>query len=201
VKTPPWVRLVARTRGPARLTLIRLWARRLLLPDPPPLPAGITAAPHVLFVCHGNILRSAVAEALFARLAGAGLLPTSTAAASAGLHATEGKPADPRGINVAAELGLNLEGHRARRVTGPMVDAADLVIVMDRINEAEIVSRYHQAAPKIRLLGTFGDDGTPAEVPDPFMGDEEAVRQAFRRIDECLRSLAALIRPPPGSPS
>lgn len=201
MKTPPWVRLVARARGPARLTLIRLWARRLLLPDPPPLPTGIATGQHVLFVCHGNILRSAVAEALFARMAGLGLLPASAVAASGGLHATEGKPADPRGINVAAELGLNLAGHRARRLTGPMVDTADLVVVMDRINEAELISRYRQAAPKTRLLGTFGDDGTPPEIPDPFMGDEEAVRQAFRRIDECLRRLAALIRPLPGSPS
>ncbi|HEU5217621.1 MAG TPA: hypothetical protein VFU23_03130, partial [Gemmatimonadales bacterium] len=55
------VRLVRQVEPGARTTLIRLAARRALGGVPNPLPSGLPAAPGVLFICHGNILRSPLA--------------------------------------------------------------------------------------------------------------------------------------------
>jgi protein-tyrosine-phosphatase len=189
VRIPSWARLILRTPWPARASLAQLWVRRTFRPSPL-LPEGLPASPRLLFVCHGNILRSAAAEALFLRLLEAGTLPPETTAGSAGVHATEGKPADPRGINVARELGIRLDSHRARRLTETLVAEADLILAMDRINEAEIATRFKPAAAKVRLLGFFDPDRPSPDIPDPFLGDEEMVRTVFRRIESSLQHLA-----------
>jgi len=145
-------------------------------------------------VCHGNILRSAVAAVLFERLAGAPS-PGLRAADSAGLHAVADRPADPRGIIVAREMGVSLTGHRTKPVSRHLMDAADLVLGMDRVNEAELVRRFPHAASKIRLLGSFAPPPDVRVIPDPFLGNEEAVRSAFghiqRSVGELLRQVMA----------
>ncbi|MGH7620875.1 MAG: ATP-grasp domain-containing protein, partial [Gemmatimonadaceae bacterium] len=65
------------------------------------LPSPITS---VLFVCHGNIMRSAAAaEFLRDELRDGGV--TGVTVASAGTHARDGKPADPRAVEAARALG------------------------------------------------------------------------------------------------
>jgi len=184
-------RLLLRTPGYARLALIRRWLLRAR-GGAQPLPPRLSPAPRLLFVCHGNILRSAVAEALTTRLVGEGLLPAGSRAASAGTHAIAGRAADPRGQVVARELGVSLEAHRSQPLSEGLVGEADLVLAMDLINEAEIAARFPWAEPKLRLLGAFG--GGSAVISDPYMGDEEAVRAAFRSIAHCLDAFAGQIK-------
>jgi protein-tyrosine phosphatase len=121
-----------------------------------------------------------------------GELPASATMGSAGTHAVDGRPADPRGIVVAQLLGVHLDTHRARRLCGEQVAAADLILAMDFVNEAEIVARFPEAGDKVVLLGRFGPG--PVQIPDPFMGDEEAIRGAFQQIILSLERFGNVLR-------
>ena len=84
----------------------------------------------VLFVCTANINRSAMAEGLLARrLARAGI--DSVRVGSAGLL-EEGKPASANAVATLAARGVDLRGHRSRRLAAPHVANADLVLAMER---------------------------------------------------------------------
>jgi len=179
-----------RTEPAARTTLVRLWLGRALSSQATGLPRGMQPSPRVLFVCHGNILRSAVAATLYQRLAGRYSAGGGTAD-SAGLHAVANRPADPRGIIVAREMGVSLTEHLAKPVSRDLIDGADLLLVMDRVNEAELVRRFPHAASKVRLLGSFAPPPDVRVIPDPFLGSEAAVRAAFGHIE---RSVAELVR-------
>jgi protein-tyrosine phosphatase len=142
-------------------------------------------------ICHGNLLRSANAEALLKQPAVAARLP-GLRVSSAGLHALPGKSADPRGVKVARERGIDLSGHRATQFDAKIVAAADLLVVMDFHNEAEVVSRYPEAADKVVTLGSFGPSpvDSPA-VPDPYSGDVDAVRSSYGRVAAGVEGLVA----------
>ena len=175
-------------RALVRVTLLRAtgWRRDRL----PPAPAGGGHA--VLFVCHGNIMRSAFGAALLrARL--------STDAAqvwSAGTHARDGRAADPRAMVAAAEHGVTLDAHRACAITAELVARASVVLVMDRRNEANVVARFPDAARKVVRLGALAapDRADGAVLPDPYPGDDTAVRASFARIAAAVEALAAHLR-------
>lgn len=156
---------------------------RMLRPSSPDLPEH---AQSVLCVCYGNIIRSPFAAALFAH---AGIR-----AASAGLHARPGRYADRRAIQVAREFGVSLATHEAGVLTDMMIEEADVIFVMDAVNEAQLLSRYPEAKKKLRLLGGFftsrlvGD-----EIPDPYAGDDHTIRECYEVILSCVEQVSRRI--------
>jgi len=77
----------------------------------------------LLFVCVGNSCRSQMAEG-FARAMGGDRVE----AASAGTMAAD--CVAPKAVQVMAELGIDISGHRPKALTSEMLDAADRVFIM-----------------------------------------------------------------------
>lgn len=153
---------------------------RMVWPRKPRLPKQVGS---VLSICHGNIIRSPFAAAQFAS---AGLRSVS-----AGLHARPGRAADERAMRIASEFGVSLARHEAALLTEAMIEEADVVFVMDRINEARLLFRYPRARKKLLLLGAFAaqrPDGD--EIPDPYNEDEQAIRECYETISHCVAQIA-----------
>lgn len=150
-----------------------------------------SAAKSILVVCHGNIIRSAMAAALL-RTRVAELAPSPLEVSSAGTHASAGAPADPRAIVAAQELGIDLSSHQAQRLTPALVERADLIIAMDFVNEATIIALAPAAANKTVLLGAFRDAGEipSLEIDDPYAGEIADVRRCYAALDTCVTRLA-----------
>lgn len=116
---------------------------------------------NLLVVCVGNICRSPVAEALLKRH-----LP-GRKVWSAGLHAVVGQPADAPSRDIAAQHGLDLSAHRAQQIAGWMSAHADLVLVMEAMQQQELERLFPLARGKIRRLGEFGPQGA-FDIADPY---------------------------------
>jgi protein-tyrosine phosphatase len=117
-------------------------------------------------------------------------------ALSAGTHAKDGNEADPRAVVVGRELGIDLEHHRARRVTHELLQRVDLTIVMDFVNEARVIALAPEAGDKIRMLGAFRDRDrhAPVEIPDPYEGELSDVRRSCALLDSYVTSLARALQ-------
>jgi len=161
------------------------------------LPWEVGRPQSVLFVCRGNILRSPMAAALYRReLASNGRGDEDVF--SAGLIPPGGRPADPRGRRLAPAFGVSLEDHSSQVVTEDLVARADLIVAMDRDNEARLVARFPNAGRKLVLLGLFAPERGDPVIPDPFSGTEEVVAACYARIERAVQGLAeALRRQPP----
>jgi protein-tyrosine phosphatase len=140
----------------------------------------------VLFVCAGNICRSAIAEAFFHRLAAGRPGLSHVEVASAGTIAYDGN----RALQQCASLmrddyGIDISAHRARRIRDGL--EAELILAMDQevatqIGDFELIGAVH-------LLGDYV--GSPGEiVEDPYGGAEEAYRRCARQIERLVRALA-----------
>lgn len=162
------------------------------------LPAHAFRSRSVLFVCHGNIIRSPMAAALLRRsLAERGRLDVRVE--SAGLHANPLNGPDLRALKAAAEFGISLQPHRAQSVTKELVEEADAIFVMDYMNEAELVGRYPQVRRKVFLLGCMNADldrgGSrrlrEVEIHDPYHGEATDIRACYERLNVCIDHLAS----------
>lgn len=154
------------------------------------LPRDISRDGPVLFVCYGNIIRSALAEALFRRHA-VSLGINKPDACSAGLSARPGREADARAVAAGKALGVDLTAHRAQRVTDSLVDGASIIFVMDRLNEAQLLARFPRARRKVRRLGSLAIERSSDIIPDPYVLDADAVTAAAKRIDVATSALVA----------
>ena len=146
-----------------------------------------------VFVCFGNIMRSAMAESLMRKaLREAAVNDARVKIVSAGLHASPGREAHPWAQEAAADLEISLATHHAKTLTREMVDQADAVFAMDFQNKAELLTLYPDARDKIFMLSAYAEGPwKDREIPDPYLGDVEVTKHCGRQIETCIRNLIA----------
>ena len=122
----------------------------------------------ILFVCHGNICRSPMAEYVMKKLVSDAGLSDSYEISSAATSTEEiGNPVYPPARRKLAEHGITCEGHSARQMTRADYDRYDLLIGMDREN-MDSMRRICGGDPagKLHLLMDYTD--LPGNVADPW---------------------------------
>lgn len=195
-------RILGRGRGAAlgvlRQRQDRLAQERLRARHAARIAAGFNPAPAgVLFLCYGNICRSPFAEAYWnARRSGAAgaMLPP---AASAGFYPQAGRSTPAWILDLAAEHGVDLAGHRSRLVTPQDVERAGAILIMDRMNERDLMASFPACRDKMHYLGAFAPAG-PIELADPFMEEEDEARACYARLVAALEGLIGVLRRPAG---
>ena len=130
----------------------------------------------VLFVCHGNICRSPMAEFVMKDLVEKAGLASQFRIASAATSREEiGNPVSPPAQRKLAEHGIGCAGHAARQITARDYQDYDLLIAMDSANLRNL-RRFYGGDPagKIHMLLEYA--GRPGEeVADPwYTGDFQA---------------------------
>ena len=151
------------------------------------------SAKSVVFVCFGNIMRSAMAEHWMIR-AMREERRHDIEVSSAGMHATNGNSAHPWAQLAAEGAGLSLVNHRAKLLTREMVDQTDAILAMDFQNKSELLAQYPDAADRVFMLSAYADPPWKnREIPDPYFGDEEKTSDCCKAIDVCVRRLLATL--------
>ena len=133
----------------------------------------------ILFVCHGNICRSPMAEFVMKDLVEkAGLGERFHIESAATSREEIGNPVYPPARRKLAEHGIGCEGHAARQITARDYQDFDLPIAMDSANLRNM-RRFYGGDPagKIHMLLDYA--GRPGEeVADPwYTGDFQATWQ------------------------
>ena len=146
----------------------------------------------ILFVCHGNICRSPMAEFVMKDLVRKAGLTSQFQIASAATSRDEiGNPVYPPARRKLAEHGIACGGKTARQLTRADYGAYDLLIGMDQANLRNM-RRICGGDPegKIHLLLEYADR-SGQEVADPwYTGDFEATWQDV--LAGCQGLLASL---------
>ena len=122
----------------------------------------------ILFVCHGNICRSPMAEFIMKDIVRRNGCESGFYIASAATSTEEiGNPVYPPAKAELAKHGLGCKGKTAVQITHSDYNAYDLIIVMDSGNMINI-TRIIRSDPenKIHKLSDFSDK--IADVSDPW---------------------------------
>ena len=132
----------------------------------------------ILVVCSGNICRSPVAEGLLRRGVQRRFGAEAPEVSSAGTIGLEGSPATRESVQAAAERGVDISTHLARRLSDAMVQRADLVVCMAAEHRAEIAQRVPAAIDRtftLKELTRLLEEDAP---PSPQGAEALATRAA-----------------------
>ena len=143
----------------------------------------------ILFVCHGNICRSPMAEFIMKKLvADAGLSDQFQIDSAATSTEEIGNPVYPPARRKLAEHGISCAGKTARQLTQRDYQYYDHLIAMDQ-NNIRNMMRMLGGDPdhKIDLLLSFTDN--PRDIADPwYTGNFDATWR------DCLAGCTALLQ-------
>jgi protein-tyrosine phosphatase len=138
----------------------------------------------VLFVCTGNICRSAIAEQVFRSRYGS----DSVAFASAGTGALVGAAMPEQAAEVSRQLGGCPDYHSGQQLSKPFVEAADLVIALTREHRSEIVRTLPRSNRYTFTLREL------ARVLESYESDSDAVLLEMKPGQSLADTLRAVVK-------
>lgn len=156
-------------------------------------------ARRAVFICLGNICRSAFAEQVAVRL--------GMTAVSAGLSTHTGAASPDSALRAARRHGYDMTNHRATDLTDFDVQPGDLFLVMEVRQARELRRRLGPRTDvEIVLLGLWCDGPMP-HLHDPYTLSDAYFDQCFGRVRQAVRALQRAVpqlttrRPPVAVPA
>lgn len=111
---------------------------------------------------------------------------------SAGLYVSAGMGMSPLTAQVLTRRQIPLKPHRAQILTHELVASAQLILCMTRQQAVEVEHRFPDAASKIRVLRSCGQEhrtDADCDIVDPFGGSDDDYEQAAQQIETAIRAL------------
>lgn len=143
----------------------------------------MSVAGHIVFICTGNICRSAYAERL-ARVRAEEFGLAGWTFASAGVGALAGSPMDELMAQELRARGGDATGFVARQVNRAIVQDATLVLPMEKAQRHVILGDFPAMVRRVQTLGTAGE--ASRSLPEEVVG--EAYLSALRADRRPTRS-------------
>ncbi|KAF5043258.1 MAG: low molecular weight protein arginine phosphatase [Sedimentibacter saalensis] len=138
---------------------------------------------NILLVCTGNTCRSSMAEGIFKQM----LIDSNVEninVSSAGLSAFQGDRANQKAIDVLKNQGIDISGHRARQLTGEMINSSDLILTMTDAHKMSILNYAPKSKGKVftlkeyaRITGGEESGNINLDIHDPY-GREYSVYES-----------------------
>ena len=168
-------------------------------------------AVRVLFVCHANVCRSPMAEAVFRHLVEEAGLRSSIEIDSAGVMAMDGSPPHPLTVAACAAHGVVASG-QARQLFRDDLFSSDHVLLADASNLRRLERMMNPSAfgpspgtrATLRLLGELdptASRGRGLDIADPIGKDAEAFDRCYDRVRRCCEQLLTELQGSTGSAS
>lgn len=142
----------------------------------------------VLFVCHGNICRSTMAESVFTYMIKERGLENKFIIFSAGTSKEEiGNPPHYGTVKKLEELNIPVVPHRATQMTKKDLENYDYIIGMDEANIKNIEKIVGTKSEKIKKLLSFS--GLNDDIADPwYTGDfDKTYKDIEKGLNDFLR--------------
>ena len=141
--------------------------------------------PNILFVCTANRCRSPMAERLFLKkLSQYEPGVDHWRVTSAGTWAEDGISPDEKLISVMDEFGIDIRDHQSRMVSRSIIEAQDLILVMEKGHLEALAFEFPVKANCVFLLSKM--IGKEHDIEDPFTQPRKVYRRVALAIDGIL---------------
>ena len=138
------------------------------------------AIERLVFVCKGNICRSAYAEAVARSL--------DIKAVSCGVQTRADFPANEDAVAAAERWGVDLASHRTTRLQDITLNGSDLILAMEPWH-IEFMRKSQGEDIKYSLLGLWANPNKPY-IPDPYGHSPNYFDHCFKFIEHSVHAIS-----------
>jgi protein-tyrosine phosphatase len=181
-----------------RMFIDRWWQVRGTTIANPPLPGAVSS---IVFICKGNICRSAFAHYLTNEILTQNSRSMALWIGSAGLEAHKGTKSPEMAIEVAKDFGINMEGHRSVLLDDDLVDSSDMLVAMEPKQVRVMQEKYPHKRDHFFLMPLFEKGWEKSyfgwqkyHLQDPYGKGRVAFFECFDRVQKCVHGLMAALK-------
>ncbi len=153
---------------------------------------------HIVFVCKGNVCRSAFAEHLLGSILRQNGNAGRVKIESCGLDVDQGGHSPADAVKAGRLFGVDLSRHHSRGISICDLKNADLIVAMECSHFNRLVTRFPEYRNKTVLMRDF----TPfpgslvCNIHDPFGLGEQEFHRCFRLVQKAVEGLVLYMRHP-----
>lgn len=145
---------------------------------------------NVMFVCTGNICRSAMAEKYFNYKISEKNLEEKYKAISSGTSAINGESSTENAIEVMKKYGVDLSNHEAVHIKNADILNADYIFAMTQAHKDTILLAYPELKDKTYILKEYIGICDYVDIDDPWGWDytvyENCAKEIVVAVDKLL---------------
>ena len=145
----------------------------------------------IMFVCTGNICRSAMAEAMLKKMLEENK-KENIEVYSCGISADDGDAPTQNAIDVMNEYEIDLKKHRATNIRYSNIEKMDIILCATLSHKMFVIRLYPELKDKIFTLKEYvgiKDEVYGIDIKDPWGYNLETYRQCAKEIENCLVKL------------
>lgn len=145
----------------------------------------------IMFICTGNICRSAMAHGLMEKKIKDNNMK-NIEIYSCGIFAEDGDNATYNAIEAAKEYGVDLSNHKATNIKNSKIGEMDLILCATMSHKYAVLQMYPNLKEKTYTIKEYVNDEAnlkDLDIKDPWGYDIEIYRFCIGEIDKCLNKL------------
>jgi len=139
----------------------------------------------VMFICTGNICRSAMAHWMLKKKAIE--QNKNIEVYSCGLEADDGWKSTNEAVEVMKEYGIDLTHHRSTSLKNSNIEDMDVILCATRVHKGAIIYLYPELENKVYTMKEYaGYDASNLDISDPWGYGIDVYRRCAKEIEDCI---------------
>ncbi len=147
----------------------------------------------IMFICTGNICRSAMAEGMAKKMT-EGM--KNIQIYSCGIYAQTGDLATYNAIQAMKEYDVDISGHRATNIREAKLENMDIILCATTEHKESVLLLYPNLKEKVFTIKEYAKidkNGLDMDIKDPWGYDENVYRKCAKEIESCLEKIVKII--------
>ena len=142
----------------------------------------------IMFICTGNICRSAMAHKMLEKKAKE--QNKNIEVYSCGIWAQNGDIPTYEGKMVMQDYDIDLSNHRATNIRNSNIEEMDVILCATNNHKANVIAMYPELKEKIFTMKEYaGYPDYDLDISDPWGYGIEVYKKCAKEIEECIEKI------------
>lgn len=142
----------------------------------------------IMFICTGNICRSAMAHAMFEKMVKE--QNKNVQVYSCGVYAENGDTSTYEAIETMHEYGIDLKNHKATNIRNSNIKDMDVILCATTSHKNSVINMYPELKKKVFTMKEYaGYPQSDLDIKDPWGYGIEVYKSCAKEIKECLNKI------------